>query len=116
PGLNLPPLHVFGLSHLPPAELSVLRMYARNTAVFLYVPDPCREYWGGLYAGRRQGSWQLPDTAAWQTFEQQENARLSDPDALDWREQGHPLLARWGRMGQHFFAALVEGELREDIR
>ena len=116
PDVALPPLHVFGLAHLPPAELSVLRMYARSAAVFLYVPDPCREYWGGLYRAQREGQWQLPETSKWQDFTATERARLEDPDALDWHEQGHPLLARWGRMGQHFFAALVEGELREDIR
>ncbi|WP_330946448.1 exodeoxyribonuclease V subunit gamma [Thermomonas sp. LB-4] len=108
----LAPLHVVGLSHLPPAELSVLRAYARRAPVFMYVPDPCREYWGGLHKAEDG----RPALAAWQAFREDEQARFDDPDALDWHEQGHPLLARWGRLGQHFFAALVEGELREDIR
>lgn len=116
PRAALPPLHVFGLSHLPPAELSVLRAYSRNAPVFLYVPDPCREYWSGLYRGRGDGRWRLPDIDAWQAFGKDERARLEGPDALDWREQGHPLLARWGRLGQHFFAALVDDKVREDIR
>ena len=110
------PLHVVGLSHLPPAELSVLRAYARRAPVFLYVPDPCREYWGGLHRATGQGGWRKPDASGWQAFRDDEQARFDDPDALDWREQGHPLLARWGRLGQHFFAALVDDELREDIR
>jgi len=109
---RLPPLHVVGVSHLPPAELSVLKAYAHRAPVFLYVPDPCREYWGGLH--RANGG--SPDVAGWQGFREVEKKRLEDPQALDWREQGHPLLARWGRMGQHFFATLVDGELREDIR
>lgn len=116
PGATLPPLHVFGLSHLPPAELSVVRAYARSAPVFVYVPDPCREYWGGLYRGRGDGRWRLPDIDAWQAFGKDERARLEAPDALDWREQGHPLLARWGRLGQHFFAALADDNVREDIR
>ena len=110
------PLHVVGLSHLPPAELSVLRAYARSAPVFLYVPDPCREYWGGLHKPTGQGDWRMPDVSGWQSFREEEQARFDAPDALDWRDQGHPLLARWGRLGQHFFAALVDGELREDIR
>ena len=110
------PLHVVGLSHLPPAELAVLRAYACTAPVFLYVPDPCREYWGGLHRATGQGDWRAPDVSGWQTFRDDEQARFDNPDALDWREQGHPLLARWGRLGQHFFAALVDGELREDIR
>lgn len=112
----LPPLHGFGLSHLPPAELSLLKAYARRAPVFLYVPDPCREYWGGLHRSVDEGRWRAPDVAGWRDFHAQEAARLEDPDALDWHEQGHPLLARWGRLGQHFFAALVDAELREDIR
>lgn len=108
----LEPLHVVGLSHLPPAELSVLKAYAHRAPVFLYVPDPCREYWGGLH--KANGG--RPDVAGWHGFREEEEKRLEDPQALDWREQGHPLLARWGRLGQHFFASLVDGELREDIR
>ena len=115
-GDALAPLHVFGLSHLPPAELSALHAYARQAPVFLYVPDPCREYWGGLHPAHGAQAWRTPDAAAWQAFREDEGNRLADPAALDWREQGHPLLARWGRMGQHFFAALAEGDVREDIR
>ena len=112
----LPPLHVFGVSHLPPAELEVLRRYANAAPVFLYVPDPCREFWGGLHKPLATGAWREPDAAEWQEFRDNEDERLSNPHVLDWRDQGHPLLARWGRMGQHFFAALAEGEVREDIR
>lgn len=114
----LPPLHVFGLSHLPPAELAVLRAYARHALVSICVPDPCREYWGGLHSStpRGDGRGRDPDAEAWRSFREDEAARLADPAALDWREQGHPLLARWGRLGQHFFAALTEDAVREDIR
>ncbi len=112
----LPPLHVFGLSHLPPVELALLRRYAQAAPVILYVPDPCREYWGGLDVPRGGRDWRVPDPAAWDRFRHDEAQRLDHPDALDWHAQGHPLLARWGRLGQHFFAALAEGEIREDIR
>lgn len=112
----LSPLHVVGLSHLPPVELSVLRAYAQRAPVFLYVPDPCREYWGGLRPASGQGGWRFPDAAGWRAWREEESRLLENPDAPDWREQAHPLLARWGRLGQHFFSALVDGEVREDIR
>jgi len=113
----LEPLHVFGLSHLPPAELSILRTYARRAPVFLYVPDPCREYWGGLYpAVKDAAGGRRPDVGGWNSFREEEQQRLENPDVLAWHDQAHPLLARWGRLGQHFFAALVEDGLREDIR
>jgi exodeoxyribonuclease V gamma subunit len=105
----LPPLHVFGISHLPPAEMQVLRAYARHAPVMLYVPDPCREYWGGLVAG--------DDPAAWIGYRADESARIDRAGEGDyWHEQGHPLLSRWGRMGQHFLAGLADGEIREDQR
>lgn len=115
-GDALPPLHVVGLSHLPSVELSVLRAYAQRAPVFLYVPDPCREFWGGLRKASERGGWRLLDTAEWKAWCDEEEQLLKNPDAAGWREQTHPLLARWGRLGQHFFSALVDGEVREDIR
>ena len=102
---SAPALHVFGASHLAPAELAMLRAYARQALVALYLPDPCRDYWGVLGEG---------DAAQWRA---QEDALIEEADGGDWwRPQGHELLARWGRLGQHFFASLADGEVREDTR
>lgn len=97
------PLHVFGLSHLAPAELAVLQALAVQRPVVLYVPDPCREFWAGLRS---------------------EPARLrslaGDPHSADseayFLEQTHPLLAAWGRLGQHFMLQLQDLDARLDIR
>lgn len=99
------PLHVFGMSHLAPVELHVLRAVARHRPVALYVPDPCREYWGGLRGERAQ----LRALAAQPVDGDLQQALLQ----ID-----HPLLADWGRMGQHFVLALNEGEgeVRVDSR
>ena len=99
------PLHVFGLSHLAPVELHVLRAIARLRPVALYIPDPCREYWGGLRGERAQ----LRALAQQPVDGDLQQALLQ----LD-----HPLLANWGRMGQHFVLALNEGEdeVRVDTR
>ncbi|MEO7065750.1 MAG: exodeoxyribonuclease V subunit gamma [Rhodanobacter sp.] len=102
-------LHVFGVSHLAPSELAVLRAVAQHRLVALYVPDPCREYWGGL--GKT-----LPELRQ-QTAE--EIGRLDAADGNDyWVDQTHPLLASWGRMGQHFIMALAagEGDVLADVR
>jgi exodeoxyribonuclease V gamma subunit len=102
-------LHVFGLSHLAPSELAVLRAYARTRPVALYVPDPCREYWAGL--GR--------DLDSLRGYRKDEEARIAAAGEKDyWVDQGHPLLARWGRMGQHFMLALSDGrgDVLEDVR
>ncbi|MEO7072840.1 MAG: exodeoxyribonuclease V subunit gamma [Rhodanobacter sp.] len=102
-------LHVFGVSHLAPSELALLRAYAQRHLVALYVPDPCREYWGGLAR-------ELPALRAQRV---QEVARIEQAAGSDyWVDQGHPLLASWGRMGQHFVMALADGEgdVLEDVR
>ncbi|MBS7458455.1 exodeoxyribonuclease V subunit gamma [Coralloluteibacterium stylophorae] len=96
-GADEAPLHVFGVSHLAPAELAVLRALARRRDVVLYLPDPCREHWAGLRDDRRA----LRALAQEAAFEPGTEARFLD--------QGHPLLARWGRMGQHFVLALDDG-------
>ncbi len=106
-GSALAPLHVFGLAHLSLPELALLREVAAHTLVFLYLPDPCREYWGGLEADARAGFLG-------------EEATLLDAagDGDYWHPQTHPLLARWGRLGQHFFASIGDGAMREltDLR
>jgi exodeoxyribonuclease V gamma subunit len=100
------PLHVFGISHLAPAELAVLAAVARHRLVVLYVPDPCREYWAGLRGERAQ----LRELAR----------RLDEGEREEgWflERMGHPLLADWGRLGQHFMLALSgQAEIRLDVR
>jgi len=104
----LPTLHVFGITHLAPAEVGILRAYAQRGMVALYVPDPCREYWGGLFKR---------DAVQWTAYRDEEEARIETAGEGDyWQDQDHLLLARWGRMGQHFFSALADGDVREDVR
>lgn len=99
------PLHVFGLSHLPAGEFAVLCAEARHRLVCLYFPDPCVQYWAGLGDDHAR------------------LARLQHLGAGDAAERelqtlGHPLLAAWGRLGQHFGLALLEQaqDLVADVR
>lgn len=79
---DVPAIHVFGVSHLPPDVLSALHALAASTRVCLYFPDPCRELWDDL---RRR----VPDA----NHAEEEGAFL---------DLGHRLLADLGRLGQHF--------------
>ncbi len=81
------PLHVFGVSHLPPDVLQALQATAQHTPVHLYFPDPCREYWSDLRSRRFQLT------------------QAGDPDAL-YYEIGHPLLVALGRIAQDFCITL----------
>ena len=102
-------IHAFGLAHLAPSELAVLRAYAQRRLVALYVPDPCREFWGGLSRSR--------ELSALLKAREAEEAHLETaPEGDYWTQRDHPLLAAWGRLGQHFMLALAEGEVLEDVR
>jgi len=102
-------LHVFGVSHLAPSEIGVLRAYAAHGLVAMFLPDPCREYWGGGLA--------IKEPAACTSYRKEEQARLEAAGAGDyWSAQGHPLLARWGRLGQHFFSEISDGSVIHDGR
>ncbi|MBN8726929.1 MAG: exodeoxyribonuclease V subunit gamma [Xanthomonadales bacterium] len=105
-GAALPsePLHVFGIAHLAPAELAILREVAASRLVVLYVPDPCREYWGGITGNRAQLREQVRQDPAGAAAESL------------FLEDGHPLLGAWGRMGQHFVLALDEIGAHADDR
>lgn len=98
------PLHVFGVAHLAPAELAVLKTVATRRMVALYVPDPCRVYWGGLRGERAL------------LREQVERDPAGEATESLFLEQGHPLLAAWGRMGQHFVLALDDVGAEVDTR
>lgn len=102
--LGSEPLHVFGVAHLAPSELAVLRAVSRHRPVVLYVPDPCREFWAGLRDDRSM----LRDLVK------------QDPSGIDtetaFLQQGHPLLASWGRMGQHFMLSLEDEHAQVDVR
>lgn len=100
------PLHIFGVSHLAPAELALLRAVARLRPVILYVPDPCREFWAGLRGEREQ------------LREQAQRTDFSDASEQQFLQMGHPLLASWGRMGQHFMLNLqaFDDAIAMDVR
>lgn len=106
-------LHVFGFSHLGPADQAVLRAWSRHAPVWLYVPDPCREYWGGL-----EGAFAKTGLANLRVWHAEEDQRIEAAAGGDWLDatQSHPLLQRWGRLGQHFYAGLAEWEALTDIR
>lgn len=81
------PLHVFGVSHLPPDLLAVLQALAQHVDVHVHFPDPCREHWSYL---RRQRDLLRVD---------------GDAQAL-YYEVGHPLLVSLGRIAQDFCLVL----------
>ncbi|MBK6436652.1 MAG: exodeoxyribonuclease V subunit gamma [Rhodanobacteraceae bacterium] len=89
------PVHVFGLSHLPPSELAILRAESLHRLVVMYVPDPSVEFWAGLGNDRARLAQML-------------QLGVSDESERELLSLGHPLLSAWGRMGHHFGIRLHE--------
>lgn len=86
------PLHVFGVSHLPPDTLDALIAVATRREVHVYFPDPCREYWSNLKSRRQL-------------------LRMGEVPQDLYFEIGHPLLVSLGRMAQDFLLALEQREI-----
>ncbi len=105
PGGDDTPLHLFGLTHLPPADLEVLRALAHHRLVVLYVPDPCAsEHWAGMPSER----------AALRALAQADAGAQSTETAF--LQASHPLLGSFGRIGQHFLLLLEDGDVAVDER
>lgn len=83
-------IHLFGIGALPPRYLEIFRRTAEYLDVRLYVPNPCREYWGDLASPRQ---------AARAGLDRAPNPYL---------EIGHPLLAALGKAPREFFDLLQE--------
>ncbi len=90
-------LHVFGVSHLPKPVLDALRLVSRGTLVAIHMPDPCIQHWAGLRNER-------------EVIARFEGLGLTEEAERAYGDLGHPLLAAFGRMGQHFGLVLNEGE------
>jgi exodeoxyribonuclease V gamma subunit len=92
-----PPMLLFGISHLPPVFIDVLAWAATARAVHLFMPSPCREYWGEETDERRR----LRQAIA--------SVGELPPDALTSRDTiPNDLLAAMGRMGQEFLGKVCE--------
>ena len=118
--LHLPqdPVHVFGISHMAPAEMRLVAAMARHRPVFLYVPDPSAKYWGDAAGnGSRQAlAMGLPALATQRQALGAGDAYAAASESLFLDEVSHPLLASWGRMGQHFMLALEDRAPALDVR
>ncbi len=90
------PVEFFGLSHLPPDVLAVIQAYAQYNDVAVYFCDPCSELWSLLPGERAHLAGEL--------------------DGADYWHTNHPLLAAWGRLGQHYALALNDIGAIDDAR
>ncbi|WP_292746366.1 exodeoxyribonuclease V subunit gamma, partial [Methylophaga sp. UBA3191] len=80
---------IFGLTAMPPIYLDLLAEIAQLTEVSIYFLSPSEGYWGDLLNQKSQAK-----------------QRLLFDDEDDFTDNGHPLLASLGKLGQTFFEQL----------
>ncbi|HYN60623.1 MAG TPA: exodeoxyribonuclease V subunit gamma, partial [Rubrivivax sp.] len=90
-------VHVFALPSMPEAHMRLLQQLGRWVEVQVYVLNPCREHWFELIDRRRL-------------------AHLAASGRASGHEEGHRLLAAWGRQTQVQVELLVDlcGEGAQD--
>jgi exodeoxyribonuclease V gamma subunit len=89
---------VFAATSLPPVYVRVFEALGRLVPVSLFWLAPCREYWGDITSPREA-----------------ERLRRRTGDGQFTKEdlhldQGHPLLAAWGKTGRDFFQLISDVE------
>lgn len=85
------PLHVFGFHAIPEVNRLALWQFAEYQPVTFYCLNPSSEYWGQL-----------------STQTQAIQASLKHPEDELHHDIGNPLLANWGKSGQHLLSSLLE--------
>lgn len=85
---------VFGISALAPVHLDVLERIARLTEVHLFTVNPSLAWWGDITSARDLARLR----ARWRAQRR--------PDASEYYEAGHPLLASMGHQGRELFDQL----------
>ncbi|NDY41959.1 exodeoxyribonuclease V subunit gamma, partial [Dissulfurirhabdus thermomarina] len=83
----------FGFTLLPRPVLDLVPRLGRVSEVLLFVPNPSRQFWTDLVSERER-------------LRRVRRSGAAGPELH--YEEGHPLLASWGRAARPFFDALVE--------
>ncbi|MBW2107326.1 MAG: exodeoxyribonuclease V subunit gamma [Deltaproteobacteria bacterium] len=97
PSSGLPArVSVFGISVLPRFHMEVLAAVSHMTEVFLFLMNPCRQYWGDI-------------VSEWEIRRATDRTGGKDMALEDlYLEKGNSLLASMGKMGRDFFDLVNE--------
>ena len=91
-------ISVFGISSLPPFYLEVLKAASAFTDIYLYLMNPCKEYWADIASSREI-----------ERISRRYSKRRYTQDELH-LESGNSLLASMGDVGRDFFKVLADLE------
>lgn len=91
-------VHVFGMNHMSVGDIELLQAIAKHRVVVMYVPDPSVERWKGVQDSDRAALKLKGD----EELSEHERQMLE----LSLLDAPQPLVSKWARLGQHFFAKL----------
>ena len=84
-------IDLFSLHALPPLVLEAFAALSQCAGVHVWLLSPTDQYWADLQSPREMA-----------------RRRIAEPGTAELWQQGHPLLTRWGRLGQTFQDRLLE--------
>jgi exodeoxyribonuclease V gamma subunit len=93
-------ISVFGVSYLPLYHLNVLRAASNFCDVYLYMLNPCMEYWVDIMREKEISSLVLKKQIIASDFEEELHI-----------ERGNPILSSMGRAGRDFFRFLYMSDI-----
>jgi len=92
---------VIGISSLPPFHLEILSALSQHIDVFMYLMNPCREYWFDI----------IPEKISQRIIRRQKSKGTEIEDM--YFDKGNSLLASMGKMSRDFFAMINDLESDE---
>lgn len=107
PPATLPPrILVFGISSLPQQVLEALHALAAHCQVIVFIPNPCRYYWGDI----------IEDRDLLRRQQRRHPHKLADIEPEHQHRHANPLLAAWGKQGRDFIGLLYDYDIPDRYR
>lgn len=106
------PVFLFGLSSLPPQQLTLLQAVSQVSALTCFQFNPCQGYWGDIIDTKTLSAKTLA-----KELDQENNAKTTAISLSDLHyDIGHPLLASWGKQGRDYLEQLSAiADVQDDI-
>jgi exodeoxyribonuclease V gamma subunit len=89
-------ISIFGISYLPFFHLEAFAEISRHSQVYLFLMNPCKEYWGDIVSGRET------------TRIRKKHIPSNNISEDLYLEEGHRLLASMGTLGRNFMSLISD--------
>ncbi|MGA1868920.1 MAG: exodeoxyribonuclease V subunit gamma [bacterium] len=97
-------IFIFGIPFLPPLHIDVFSAMARYLDIYLFLMNPCKEYWFDIVSEKTTAK-----------IQKKSKGKIVPAEEL-YYETGHPLLASLGKQGAHFFEHALDISNVEEVK